>query len=494
MSPLRRAPGHRRPRGRPALLVPRAALAAVLLLGGGAVCGSRGPERPNIVVILADDLGWGDVGHARPDSTYFETPHIDRLARQGVRFTQAYAAAANCAPSRAALLTGQYYPRQPVYTVGSGSPDPERETRLVPPPNRETLPLEKVTLAEALRSAGYHTAFLGKWHLGDPPEAGPEQQGFDLNVGGYATGRPDWPGGYEQPENNPFIDDCGASRTHLTDCLAERAVRFIESHRDGPFYLQLSHYAPHSPLAAPRSLIARYLRKEPPAGHLDRELTAVYAAVVRKLDSSVGRVLAALDRLELTRSTIVIFTSDNGGQGGYHADRGFPDLTSNAPLRGGKAMYYEGGLRVPLVIRWPGGGLSPGTRSEPVLGIDLYPTLLRAAGVDPPPDHPLDGVDLLPRLRDPAAAPPARALFWHFPGYLPIGRAWRTTPVSVVRRDRWKLMRFHEEERLELYDLAEDPGETTNLAPARPRQRAALEARLQEWLERMDAPMPRPRE
>jgi arylsulfatase A-like enzyme len=453
------------------------------------------PEPPNIVVILADDLGYTDVNPYTPHDPYaahkqpfYETPHIDRLAQQGMLFTDAYASAANCAPTRAALLTGQSYPRQPIYTVDSGARGQAAYRALRPPANAMTLPPETITLAERLRAAGYATGFIGKWHLGDPPAEGPRQHGFDVNVGGYHAGHPEWPGGYFQPDNNPQIDSTRFGE-YLTDYLARRASDFIRAHRDEPFYLQLSHYAPHGPLQVPDARAAKYRAKPPANGHDNAD----YAALIEALDRSVGRVLRTVDEAGLTDNTIVVFTSDNGGNGGYRSigldENGFTD---NAPLKGGKGSFYEGGIRVPLLVRWPR-RVAPGSAStEPAISLDLYPTLLDAAGVAPPAGYVLDGQSLLPVLTGADATLDREALYWHFPGYLEAfepGR-WRTTPVSVIRAGPWKLLHFYEDDRRELYHLGNDLGERRDVADERPAVRHRLHRQLTRWLETMDAPLP----
>ena len=439
---------------------------------------------PNVVFVLADDLGWADVNSFDPlQRGYYETPHLDTLAAHGMRFVQAYANAANCAPTRAALMSGQYYPRQPIYHVGSPS-----QGTLIPAENADHLPPSKTTLAEALQAAGYTSASIGKWHIGEPPETGPEQQGFDVNVGGYLAGNPGvWAGGYFEPNNNPYIDDARPGE-YLTDYLTRKAVSFIERHQGEPFYLQLSYYTPHSPFQAPEERVAAYRQKAGAGGH--RHPT--YAAMIEAMDQGVGQIMATLDRLGLAEDTIVIFFSDNGGRGGYdflgHADN---DITSNAPLKSGKGSFYEGGIRVPLIVRWPEVIAAGGVSNEPVIGIDVYPTLLDAAEIEPPPDYPLDGESLMPLFRDAAATLDRGALYWHFPGYP--NAKWRTSPVSVIRSGRWKLMKFYEGPRLELYNLAADRGETQNQSEARPAVRDRLHDRLIQWLEANDAPLPTPR-
>ena len=449
------------------------------------------PDPPNIVFILVDDLGWTDVNPYAPyQDQYYETPNITQLAGQGVKFTNAYTNSSNCAPSRAALMSGQYYPNNPVYTVGSGARGKETERELIPPENQTTLPPEKITFAERLQDAGYVTGFMGKWHLGEPGAAGPRQQGFDVNVGGYSTGRPSWSGAYFRPNNNPYIDDA-EDKEYLTDYYNRKAVDFLEEHRDEPFYLQLSYYSVHSPLQAPDARTAPFEQKSPVEGHGN----ATYAAMIESVDRGVGGILEALDRLEIENETIVVFYSDNGGVDGEAVDHW--SATDNAPLRMGKGSFYEGGIRVPLIVRWPGVVPAGVTVEEPVIGVDFYPTLLDATGVDLPEEYALDGVSILPLLREPRTATLDREnLYWHFPGYLQGNvekGTWRTTPVSVIRSGKWKLMRFYEGDRVELYNLEADVSESLNLADERPEKRRELRRQLAQWLEETDAPLPSPK-
>lgn len=460
----------------------------ILLLGCFFVgCAANEPDetRPNIVFVLADDLGWTDVNVFDPKHRgYYETPHIDKLASQGMMFTQAYTNGANCAPTRAALMSGQYYPHQPIYTVGSSG-----QGKLIPAENATHLPPDKITIAEALKEGGYTNTLIGKWHIGSPGRTGPKEQGFDINIGGYLAGNPSrWEGGYFRPNNNPYIDDAGENE-YLTDYLTRKAVSFIQNHQDEPFYLQLSYYTPHSPLQAPQALKEKYQQKEGVGGHNN----ATYAAMIESLDRGVGRLMDVLDRLDIADETIFIFYSDNGGRGGYQ-DLGRKDngITDNSPLKAGKSSFYEGGIRVPLIVRWPD-VVEPGTQSdEPVISIDFYPTLLEAAGLEKPEGYLLDGVSLMPLFESTDGTLDREVLYWHFPGYP--NNAWRTSPVSVIRWGPWKLMKFYEGNRLELYNLENDLSEQHNLANEKPEKRRQLHDRLKHWLEQNDAPMPRPRD
>ncbi|MDP6371142.1 MAG: sulfatase [Vicinamibacterales bacterium] len=424
---------------------------------------------PNIVLIYVDDLGWRDLGVM--GSEYYETPNIDALASQGIRFTQAYSNAPNCAPARASLLSGLYPPRHGVYTVGTAERGEAANRRLVPVDNLTDLSLATVTLAEALAGRGYATGHVGKWHLGGPGfEAA--AQGFAWSVAGDASGAP--PSYFHPYARNgrslPDLDD-GDDGEYLTDRLTDEALRFLDGHRDEPFFLYLSHYGVHTPIQAKAELEQYYRDKPPGTGHDN----PTYAAMIQSVDESVGRLLRRLDERDLRDDTIVIFFSDNGG---------FGPATSMAPLRGSKGMLYEGGIRVPLSVRWPG-TIRAGTVSDtPVIGVDLFPTLLAAAGIDPSGDPPLDGIDLTPLLT--ATGPiPDRPLFWHFPAYLEADASvpgpWRTTPAAAVRRGGYKLVTFFEDGRNELYDLTADLGETRDLADKDPERTAQLRALLESW-------------
>ncbi len=437
---------------------------------------------PNIVFIMADDLGYTDINCFDPlGRTFYETPNIDKLAQQGMKFTQAYTNAANCAPTRAALISGQYYPRQPIYHVGQSGPG-----KMIPASNAKELPLEKITEAEALNMGGYRTAFIGKWHLGNPPDFGPRQQGYDINIGGYEAGNPGaWSGGFFSPNNNPYIDDASKNE-FLTDYLTRKAIDFIRENKKGPFYLNLSYYIPHTPLQASASLVQKYKQKQPDRGHYH----PTYAAMIEILDTNIGKIMQTLDGLDIANNTIVIFYSDNGGMGGYEfLGSHYFNVTDNAPLKGGKGTFYEGGIRVPLIVRWPEKILPGSISKEPVISIDFYPTYLEAAGIKNPNGYILDGESFLPILKNSDHSLEREELYWHFPGYP--NEAWRTTPVSVIRSGEWKLKKFYETNKLELYHLAEDEGEKNDLSAQQPEIRDSLRLQMETWLKNNEAPIPR---
>jgi arylsulfatase A len=446
-------------------------LAAALLLFGLVAGAAAG--RPNVVFILIDDLGWADVGCNGVAA--HRTPNIDRLAAEGVRFTQAYAACAVCSPTRASILTGKYPARMHLTDWIPGEGDsPNNALRI--PQWRQHLPFEETTLATTLRNAGYATAAIGKWHLGDSNHT-PQHHGFDLNVAGGETGQPAsyfWP--YEGPAHTvPGLRAGGHPGEYLNDRLTDAAVEFIEGHKAGPFFLYLAHYAVHVPLEAkPGAADAWRARHKSPDG----QTNAVYAAMVESVDESVGRILNALGSMGIDDRTIVVFTSDNGGL--------WPTSTSNAPLRAGKGFPYEGGLRVPCIVRQPGRIRSGAVCDTPVCSIDFNPTLLDLAGVSSPGF--VDGVSLAPILTGSGNAP-KRPLFWHYPHY------WHgdwVRPYGVVRDGDWKLIEFYEDQRVELYDLKSDPGETRNLASNRTRKAASLRKSLEAWRRKVGAQMPTP--
>ncbi len=434
---------------------------------------------PNLVFILADDLGWTDLGCM--GSKFYETPNLDRLARQGMVFTSFYANQ-NCAPTRAALVSGQYAPRTGIYTVNSLERGREEDRRMRVPENQTRLPLDRVTIAQALKSAGYATALFGKWHLGDEGEYHPGKRGFDEAVVsaqrhfGFSTSP-----AVEVPEG-----------AYLADFLTDLALRFIEKNQDRPFFLYLSHFGVHAPYQAKAELIARYEKKPPQGGHR----STVYAAMIESVDQSAGRILARLEELKLAERTLVIFSSDNGGVGGYVTTEPPSErsgITDNAPLRGGKGTLYEGGIRVPFLARWPGVVKSGSSCEAPCIHVDLFPTLLELAGAKAPPGQPLDGVSLAPLLKNPGARLGREALYWHFPGYLESyvhPRGWRTAPVGTIRAGDFKLLEFFEDGRLELYNLKDDLSETRNLAPALPEKARELRERLAAWRRSSGAPMP----
>jgi arylsulfatase A len=425
-------------------------------------------SKPNFVFILADDLGWRDL--ACYGNEHHSTPHIDRLAAEGARFTHAYAASPVCSPTRASILTGRWPSRTGITDWIPGRPSPERGPLRTPATARQ-LKLEETTLAEALLQAGYRTACIGKWHLGGQGFL-PGDQGFGLNIGGTESGSPPRsPRPYFGPFELPGLK--AGEGEFLTEKLTNEAVRFIEQNRQNPFFLLLSHFTVHIPLGAPQDLVEKHRARA------QGRYNPVYAAMVETLDSSVGRVLEALDRAGLSRNTAVVFFSDNGGLcfEGTSKER----VTSNAPLRAGKGHLYEGGIRVPFLLRYPGAARPGATIDTPVSSVDLFPTLCEAAGLRA---RGADGVNLLPLLRGEPLHP--RPLFWHYPHYSNQGGE----PSSAIHDGDWKLIEFYHGGRRELYNLRNDSGESRNLASSQQAVVKKLSLALHQWLRHTGAPLP----
>ncbi len=425
-------------------------------------------DRLNFVFVLIDDMGWADLGCY--GNRFNETPHIDRLATEGMRFTDAYAACPVCSPTRASIMTGKYPATLNLTDFIPGHWRPW--AKLVVPEFNQQLPLNEITLAEALKPAGYKTASLGKWHLGGAKH-NPPDQGFDVSL--VTGGRHIYPGFKTRP---PRKLEKGA---YLADVLTDEAERFIEAHRDKPFLLYLSHFAVHIPLEGKEDLIRKYEAKPKPKEGVNNP---VYAAMIQSVDESVGRIMRKLDALGLSDNTVVIFTSDNGGLRQHYRGIG-PIVTSNAPLRAEKGTLYEGGIRVPLIVRWPGVVKPATTCNVPVSSVDYFPTLVEIAGAKPAADHRVDGRSLVPLLRQ-ASGWSREAIYWHYPHY------HHAPPGGAVRQGDYKLIESYEDASLELYDLRKDIGETKNLAKAMPDKAAALRDKLHRWRQSVGAKMPTP--
>jgi arylsulfatase A-like enzyme len=434
------------------------------------------PKKPNVVYIMADDLGWTDL--ACQGSKYYKTPNIDKLAAGGLRFTSAYTCGPNCQPTRAALMSGQYGPRTGVYTVGAIGRFDWEGRPLKPVDNVQKLPLDRKTLGDVMTAAGYTTALYGKWHLGQDGEHHPSKRGF----GDALTSM----GKHFDFVTQPKVDY--PKGTYLADFLTDKAVGFIEKSKDKPFFLCLHHFGVHSPHEAKPDLIEKFKDQPAAGGHKD----PTYAAMIASVDESVGRVVAKLDELKLTENTLVIFASDNGGVGGYVREgiKQGGDITDNAPLRSGKGSLYEGGVRVPWIARWPG-TIPAGTTDTPVISVDLMPTLIELGGGKAPDKQPLDGVSMVECFKSGGKKPPERDLFWHFPGYLGAGKgSWRTTPAGAVRSGDWKLIEFFEDGKQELYNLKDDESQKADLAAKQPEKVKELHAKLVAWRKAVNAPMP----
>jgi arylsulfatase A-like enzyme len=448
-------------------------------------------DRPNVLFILADDLGWADMSNG--GSTFHETPHIDRIAKEGMKFTRGYATCQVCSPSRASILTGKY-PTNHGITTWIGDADGEgwrkrnRHDSNLPASYERNLRASEITLAEAMKAAGYKTFFAGKWHLGSKG-SWPTDHGFEVNKGGWDVGGPR--GGFYAPWQNPNLES-GPPGESLTLRLGRETADFIAANKDKPFLAYLSFYMVHAPIQTTPELWKKYRDKAEKAGlaeerfKFDRRLCVrqvqdcpIYGGMMETMDDAVGIVLAKLDELGLTDNTIICFTSDNGG-----VSSGDAYATSNLPLRGGKGRQWEGGIREPFYIKAPGTTNAGSTSAVPVSGVDWYPTLLEMTGIKVPKEQTVDGVSLLPLLRGGAIAD--RPLYWHYPHYGNQGGE----PSSMIMEGDWKLIYYHEDGRNELYNVTTDIGEQKDLAAAQPERTQAMRGRLDKWLKQTNAKMP----
>lgn len=439
---------------------------------------------PNIVFILADDLGVSDLGCT--GSTFYDTPNLDQLAREGMRFTQAYAACPVCSPTRAAYMTGKYPPRTGITDYIGGY----RKEKLLPAPNQDHLALTEFTIAEALKAAGYVTAHVGKWHLGSEGFY-PTDQGYDVNVGGCRAGHPP---SYFSPYHIATLPD-GPKGEYLNDRLATECEKFLEKNKDHPFFLSFCQYAVHTPLQAKPEMIQKYKEKlaklpQPSDNDFRREGATrdrrvqnhtIYAAMVESMDDAVGRILKKLSALGLDKNTVIIFTSDNGGLSTMTQAP-----TSNAPFRAGKGWLYEGGIREAMIVKWPGVTKPKTLCDTPVITMDFYPTLLHVAGAPQRPEQHRDGVDITPlftggKIRE-------RNFYWHYPHYGNQGGK----PGGAIRSGDWKLIEWYESGRTELYNLKNDKEERHDLASAESTKVEQLESQLAAWRKDVNAIMPTP--
>lgn len=439
-----------------------------LLVSATVLCAN---EKPNIVLINVDDLGWADVGFQ--GSTYYETPNIDKLSKEGMVFSNAYAAASNCAPSRASMLTGMTSPRHGVYTVSSSARGKSEHRKLIPTENTLHIRGNHITIGHAMQKAGYITATVGKWHVSNDPL----KNGFDVNIAGTHEGGP-YRGGYHSPYKYPNLENDQPGE-YLTDRLTDEAINFVTKHKDTPFFLYLSYFTVHTPIQAKPDKAAYFKKKQGNASQNNPN----YAAMVSSLDENIGKLMTALDTLKLTRNTIVIFTSDNGG---------LHDLSQQTPLRAGKGSYYEGGIREPLIIRWPG-KISVGKCDVPVSHLDFFPTFLEITKTEMQGKI-LDGVSIIPLLYHGTIKD--RALYWHFPIYLQKGNEdtqdpiFRTRPGSAIRDGDWKLIQYFENNDIELYNLKDDIGEKNNLVKSYESKAEELIKKLDDWRANTKAPVP----
>ena len=435
-------------------------------------CQNLKPEqKPNIILINIDDLGWRDVGFM--GSEFYETPHLDKLANEGIIFTSAYASAANCAPSRACMMSGQWGPRHGIYTVGNSERGKSKDRKLIPTENNVILPEEQYTLAEALRDGGYATCHAGKWHLGDDPTT----QGFDMNIGGSQAGHP---GNYFPPYKNVALDP-PSDDYNLTRLVMDKALEFVKG-VDKPFFLYYSPYAVHTPIQPIKELLPKYEGKASWNGQDDIK----YATMVENLDLQVGRLIDMLESTGKLDNTFIVFISDNGGV--YR-------ITKQWPLRAGKGSYYEGGIREPMFVYWKDKIKGKTKTDVPVTNLDFYPTILEVAGIKKPDEKVLDGTSFASIFLGNKELP-ERALFWHFPIYLENGNMetqdplFRSRPGSAIRKGDWKLIQYFENNDVELYNLASDVGEKNNLAKSEPSKAEELLKILEAWRNDTNAPVP----
>lgn len=450
---------------------------ALLFLFGFSCLLRAEEKKPNFVFLLVDDLGWGDFGCY--GAKFYETPNIDKLAKDGMLFTNAYSACTVCSPSRAAILTGRYPARLHLTDWIAGHKKPF--AKLAVPDWKMKMDHERVLLPEALKEAGYATAFFGKWHLmpiGQPDfkEHFPTSHGFDVNVGGREWGQPKGPGRYFSPFGMPGLDD-GEKGDFLTDKLTDAAMKFLEEKKNEQFLLYFSYYTVHGPIMSPESLTQKYQEK---AKILENErnenMNPKRAGMIEALDQSVGRIVAKLEELGLAEDTVIVLTGDNGGD--------YDDTT--AGLRDRKGFSHEGGVREPLIAKWPG-RIEAGSRcDEPVIGMDFYPTFLEMAGLPTKTDECLDGVSIWPLLKDGNSELKREKLYWHYPHY------HRTKPYGAIRNGDWKLIEFFEDGELELFNLKMDPFEKKNLASEDPKKAAMLLEQLKKWREEVGAQMMTP--
>lgn len=466
----------------------RLLLAACLVyawcLPGARAAETAAPARPNIVFVLADDLGWSDL--ACYGSKIHETPHLDQFARDSVRFTDAYAAAPVCSPTRASLMTGKSPARLHMTIWRESAQDPPRNRRMLAPLAVENLPHAETTIAKLLQAAGYVTAAVGKWHLGDAAHY-PETHGFDVNIGGTLWGAPTtffypYRGAGAFGNEYRYVPhlEFGHEGEYLTDRLTDEALKVIDQAGQRPFFLYLAHHSVHTPIEAKPGDVEHCAER---LGKRNSARNVTYAAMVRNLDENFGRLMAHLRKRGLAERTIVLFFSDNGGFTGNYKKQ---QVTDNSPLRSGKGSLYEGGIRDPLLVSWPGVTRGSVCR-EPVVSTDLFSTLLTMAGLPQPQDPCGDGQDITPLLKNPAGHLQRDALCFHYPHYYVT-----TSPVSAIRAGDWKLLEYYEDPHVELYNLRDDLSETTDLAAAMTGKAQELRARLRAWLKSVDAQMPAP--
>lgn len=449
----------------------------VVLIIFGLSFNKQSREKPNIILIVADDLGWTDLSYM--GSKYYETPNIDKLSQSGITFFNGYASSANCAPSRATMMSGKYHPSHGIYTVSPSARGLDITRKIIPVKNTENLDLEFFTIAEMLKNEGYINAHVGKWHLGEKGNY-PMDQGFDVNIGGWESGGPK--GGYFSPYSNPNLEN-GPEGEYLTDRLTNEAINFIDNNKEERFFLHLAYYSVHTPIQSKREYSNYFKNKSSDENHNRPD----YAGMIRSLDENIGKVLAKIEELNLSEETLIIFTSDNGG---------IRSISNQNPLRAGKGSYYEGGIRVPMIFSWKGKLETNKKSFERISNIDFYPTIKNIIGYKNK-NLKLDGLDLNPIFRGKKLK--ERALFFHFPVYLEAYNVqkddgkdplFRTRPGSVIIKGDWKLHHYFEDNELELYNLSDDMSESKNLSKINKEITTRLYNDLDVWRTSNNAPIP----
>ena len=449
----------------------------VVLIIFGLSFNKQSREKPNIILIVADDLGWTDLSYM--GSKYYETPNIDKLSQSGITFFNGYASSANCAPSRATMMSGKYHPSHGIYTVSPSARGLDITRKIIPVKNTENLDLEFFTIAEMLKNEGYINAHVGKWHLGEKGNY-PMDQGFDVNIGGWESGGPK--GGYFSPYSNPNLEN-GPEGEYLTDRLTNEAINFIDNNKEERFFLHLAYYSVHTPIQSKIEYSNYFKNKSSDENHNRPD----YAGMIRSLDENIGKVLSKIEELNLSEETLIIFTSDNGG---------IRSISNQNPLRAGKGSYYEGGIRVPMIFSWKGKLETNKKSFERISNIDFYPTIKNIIG-HKNKNLKLDGLDLNPIFRGKKLK--ERALFFHFPVYLEAYNVqkddgkdplFRTRPGSVIIKGDWKLHHYFEDNELELYNLSDDMSESKNLSKINKEITTRLYNDLDVWRTSNNAPIP----
>ena len=432
-------------------------------------------EKPNVVLIVADDLGWSDLSYM--GSTYYETPNIDKLSKSGMTFYNGYASSANCAPSRASMLTGKYHPFHGIYTVKNSDRGNKKTRKIIPIKTKTKLELQYFILPEMLKSKGYSTGHFGKWHMG-PKGYFPKQMGFDINIGGNEHGGP---GSYFSPYKYPNMSN-GPKDEYLTDRIGDEVVKFIEKNKENNFFAYVPFFSVHTPIQSKSDYEKKYRNKESNEYHNRED----YAGMIQSLDENIGKILDKIEKLNLSKNTLIIFTSDNGG---------IRAISNQYPLRAGKGSYYEGGIKVPMIFSWPEKIKAGSTSNERISNIDFYPTIKSIIGYKETID--LDGENLTPIFNSKALK--KRELYFHFPIYLEPYNVhldsgsdplFRTRPGSVIIKDNWKLHHYYEDNNFELYNLENDISESKNLIDINKEKKAELLNNLDNWLKKNNAPIP----